>query len=398
METSIEALFQELSAPTENINDAIRLLNKEDRQVLNHHSIFPYEAVLNLLSSDAITNFSKTILLYIIGLLAELNDFQLQFFENDDAFALIFSFLSGKNKIREQAVRVFQSLVKKSVFISNNLLGNDFLAFVTQSPPFFRTIDAFSTIIKSIMNGEIENPFSEESLEMFLEIFSAYMQSGEKEIAGALEFLDVLFDFYKESEESIEVLDTILNDEARLNLRSLMKSENKKVVNASAKLLLRMAEPSIQFVDLLINGYLDKAVPLDLVFSILFKNTSEWSGYNKDIIVDFIRNNIPIASFNTAKIGIRLYLSFCNLAEEWDFEIASAIAKFASEEDMAALILRTFVDCLNSASDLSENEDELESIINEIQPIAEDELHSDDPEISGAAFEFLSALEAKFSS
>jgi hypothetical protein len=240
------------------------------------------------------------------------------------------------------------------------------------------------------------NPFNEESLPIFIDIYNKYLQSGEKEVTGALELFDVLFDFYQESEESLEELNCILNDATKLNIKALMQSDYHPVVVAAAKLLRRVEGASIEFVDILIDGFLKHGIPLDVVFSIMLKNSSEWSGYNKDIVLDFIRNSIPSAPFNTAKIGVKLFISFCNLAEEWDYQIASALTKFALEEDMTVPILNTFIACLSSLSEFNESEkEEMESIISDLTPIAEEAIQSKDTEVSEAALLFLSAIEPK---
>ena len=405
----MDDLIKQINHENPNIDTILKQI-KENEKILATNkihfcSIFPFEESILILSSDNFSNTSKAYLLYFIGYFALSESFfPIDLFERDDVISLLFSFLNANSMIRNQCVHAFQNIVPKSHKYIKYLLENDIFSFVVETKPYFRIIDIITQMFEHYMKNQsfiTDSPFTEENIELLIHIFEIYFNTKKpKEMSYALKYFRsflLFFDskFHYNEESSNPLLSYLCTN---IPLKELLLSSSKEVVEQSGLLLELLPKLSIEYVQLLINSFLHHGLSLETVFHIFLQNIDEWGGYDKDIILEFIRSSIPNSSFHIAKLGSQIYLKLCNANEEWDTEIMSTIARFVSEPDLTFQIFQLFIE-LNETipsqeSKLTEEDiSDFHEIIQELMPVAEETLCSNDQKIATISLEFIKTFE-----
>ena len=412
----MDELIQQINHENPDIENVLKNLKEKElilaTNKIHFCSIFPFEECLLILSDSNSSKTTIAYLLYFIGYFALSESFfPIELFERDDVISLLFSFLTANQMIRNQCVHVFQNIIQKSSKYIKFLLENDILTFIIETKPYFRIIDILTQIFDYYLNHEeeMENcPFTEQNIELLLHIFEIYFSTNKpKEMSYSLKYFRYLLTFYNikypdnnnEEEEGNPVNTYLISYlKEKIHLNQLLLSSNKEITDQAGLLLEFLPNPSIEYVRILIDSYSHHELSLEIVFKILLKNIDEWGGFDKDIIIEFIRNSIPTSSFQIAKFGAQIYLKLYNVNDEFDIDIIRTLSRFASEEDLTFQIFQLFLE-INDAIQSKQNsssEDEISEfheIAQDLLEIAEESLLSQDQNISAISLQFIKTFE-----
>lgn len=358
---AIDELIKQINPESPQLLQILETLKSRERELPArgeyYSSLFPVEQAMIILS-NGFSNKIKVLILYFLGFFARYSNFNIKTFENLATISVFFGLFNQSSLITKQIYHVLQNLTSNSIAISHILAENHILEKSFEEKPYFRIIDTVLNVI-SLDNFEI----TEEILTALNNFITTYLNAGNKEKAGALRLAS-----YLQSKN--------LYDYSGLNIHQYICSQDKDLASSACELVLELENPSFTYLPEIIDATTKSFVPFETTFEILLKNHDSWSGYNKDIVFEFIRFNIIDGTYDESKLATKLYLLYCDSENEWDYEIISHIIKFCDEKEMAIEIFQ----CIIKYSELVKAGNDLEGfaeILEEISIFIDDHMTSD---------------------
>ncbi|EAY03963.1 hypothetical protein TVAG_314930 [Trichomonas vaginalis G3] len=312
------------------------------------------------------SNRIKILILYFIGYFATCSQFPITFFENEETISIIFELIHQSSLMLKQCFHVFQNLTSISIPISRILFSKQILNVSYASKPYFRIP---YTVLNIISTPDFQ--FTDQIIQSLNIFVLTYTQAGTKEQSAALLLMSFL--------QSHQILDY-----SSFNLHQYFESNDKDIINSACELLLSIESPSFTYLPDIISIATRGLAPIETTFEILLKNHESWSGYNKDVVFEFIRESLINGSYDQSKLAAKLYLAYCNNENEWDYEIINNIIKYCEEPELA---IEMFKHMLQFAESIK-NGEELEGysdILDQISIYIDEYLISSNNELSELA-------------